>query len=54
MTDRFAADRPIPKPGLLDIAAYVGGKSKVEGVAEPVKLSSNENVLGSSPKARDA
>ncbi|WP_269716584.1 histidinol-phosphate transaminase [Caulobacter sp. NIBR2454] len=54
MIDRTAADRPIPKQGILDIAAYVGGKSKVEGVAHPVKLSSNENVLGCSPKAREA
>ncbi|HJV42948.1 histidinol-phosphate transaminase [Caulobacter sp.] len=53
-TDRFAAPRPVPKPGILDIHAYVGGKSKVEGVAHPVKLSSNENVLGSSDKAKAA
>ena len=52
--DRFAAPRPIPKPGVLDIAAYVGGKSKVEGIAHPVKLSSNENVLGCSEAARAA
>ncbi len=43
--------RPRPKSGILDIEPYVGGKSKVEGVAEPLKLSSNENVLGSSPHA---
>lgn len=53
-TDRFAAPRPTPKPGILDIAAYVGGKSKIEGVAHPVKLSSNENILGSSDKAKAA
>jgi len=53
-TDRFAAPRPVPKPGILDIAAYVGGKSKIEGVAHPVKLSSNENILGSSEKAKAA
>jgi histidinol-phosphate aminotransferase len=52
--DRFAAPLPTPKPGIIDIAAYVGGKSKVEGVAQPVKLSSNENVLGCSDKAKDA
>jgi histidinol-phosphate aminotransferase len=45
---------PAPKPGILDIAPYVGGKSKVEGVADPVKLSSNENALGCSEKARQA
>jgi histidinol-phosphate aminotransferase len=53
-TDRFAAPRPTPKPGVLDIAAYVGGKSKVEGIAHPVKLSSNENILGCSELARAA
>ncbi len=52
--DRFAASRPTPKPGLMDIHAYVGGKSKIEGVAHPVKLSSNENVLGCSDAAKDA
>ena len=45
---------PRPKAGLLDIAAYVGGKSTVEGVAEPIKLSSNETALGCSPLARTA
>lgn len=53
-TDRFAAPRPVPKPGIMDIHAYVGGKSKVEGIAHPVKLSSNENILGSSDKAKQA
>jgi histidinol-phosphate aminotransferase len=43
-----------PKPGILDIAPYVGGKSKIDGVAEPVKLSSNENALGAGEKAREA
>lgn len=52
--DRSASSRPLPKPGILDIAAYVGGKAKVEGVAHPVKLSSNENVLGCSDKAKAA
>jgi histidinol-phosphate aminotransferase len=52
--DRFAASRPTPKPGILDIAQYVGGKSKIDGVDHPVKLSSNENVLGSSDAAKAA
>jgi histidinol-phosphate aminotransferase len=51
MTDATA---PAPKPGILDIAPYVGGKSRIEGVAEPMKLSSNENMLGAGPKAREA
>ena len=47
-------DAPAPKPGILDIAPYVGGKSRIEGVAEPMKLSSNENALGAGEKAREA
>ena len=45
---------PAPKPGILDIAPYVGGKSSIAGVAEPMKLSSNENALGAGEKAREA
>lgn len=45
---------PAPKPGILNIAPYVGGKSKIEGVSEPIKLSSNENPLGCSEAAREA
>ena len=51
MTDTLA---PTPKPGILDIAPYVGGKSSIAGVAEPMKLSSNENALGAGEKAREA
>jgi len=47
-------DAPAPKPGILDIAPYVGGKSSIVGVAEPMKLSSNENALGAGSKAREA
>ena len=47
-------DAPTPKPGILDIAPYVGGKSKIEGVAQPMKLSSNENALGAGERAREA
>ena len=47
--DRATAPRPTPKRGILDIAPYVPGKSKVEGVEHPLKLSANENILGSSP-----
>jgi len=45
---------PVAKPGILDIAPYVGGKSSIVGIAEPMKLSSNENALGAGEKARDA
>ena len=46
--------RPTPKPGILDIAPYVGGKAKAAGFEHPLKLSSNENVLGCSPAAKAA
>lgn len=52
--DRATAARPVPKPGILAIAPYVPGKAKVDGIEHPLKLSANENILGSSPKARDA
>jgi histidinol-phosphate aminotransferase len=51
---RFAAPRPQAKPGLLDIVPYKPGKATAEGVEHPAKLSGNENILGSSPKAREA
>lgn len=51
---RAAADRPIPKPGILDIHAYQPGKAKADGIADPIKLSANENPLGSSAKAKEA
>ena len=40
-----------PKPGILKIAPYVGGDSSILGVEKVHKLSSNENPLGTSPKA---
>ena len=43
-----------PQPGIMEIALYVGGKAKVEGVANVVKLSSNENPFGPSPAAQEA
>ena len=42
---------PIAKDGVLDMPAYVGGKEAVDGIADPFKLSANENPLGASPKA---
>ena len=29
--------RPVPKPGILDIELYVGGRSAVPGVAKQLK-----------------
>lgn len=43
-----------PQPGIMDIALYQGGAASVEGVADVVKLSSNENLYGPSPRASDA
>jgi histidinol-phosphate aminotransferase len=45
---------PTPRPGILDIAAYVPGKEHAPGVAKVYKLSSNETPLGPSPKAIEA
>ena len=54
MTQISITRRPKPKAGILDIEPYKPGKSSAAGFAHPVKLSSNENILGSSPKARAA
>ena len=43
--------RPQPRPGVMQIEAYVPGKSKAAGVAKVHKLSSNETPLSPSPKA---
>jgi histidinol-phosphate aminotransferase len=43
-----------PQPGILDIALYEGGKASVAGVANVLKLSSNENPFGPSDKAKEA
>ncbi len=45
---------PIPKPYIQAIAPYVPGRSTGEDGIRLVKLSSNENPLGTSPKARAA
>jgi histidinol-phosphate aminotransferase len=42
---------PQPRPGVLEIEAYVPGKSRAPGVARVFKLSSNETPLGPSPRA---
>ncbi|HEY5338154.1 MAG TPA: histidinol-phosphate transaminase [Rhizomicrobium sp.] len=45
---------PTPKPGILDIAPYVGGRAHAPGAARVFKLSSNESALGPSPLAVEA
>jgi histidinol-phosphate aminotransferase len=42
-----------PKPGVLKITPYVGGRAPSSGV-EAFKLSANESALGPSPKAVEA
>ena len=44
-------NRPQPRPGVLDIAPYVPGKSTAPGIAKIFKLSSNETPLGPSANA---
>jgi histidinol-phosphate aminotransferase len=43
-----------PLKSILDIEPYKGGESTLAGVAKPVKLASNENPFGCSPRAREA
>lgn len=50
----LASKSPQPRPGIMDIAAYVPGKEHAPGVAKVHKLSSNETPLGASPKAIEA
>ena len=49
-----AVTEPKPRPGILDISAYVPGESELPGGVKPIKLSSNETPLGASPKAKAA
>jgi histidinol-phosphate aminotransferase len=46
--------QPSPRPGILEIEPYVGGKAEVGGGVRVAKLSSNENALGASPRAIEA
>jgi len=43
-----------PQPGVMDIALYQGGQSQLAGVANVVKLSSNENPFGPGDAAKNA
>ena len=59
MTQQAEADRrcetaatgPVPQPGIMEIAPYVGGRSAIAGQTDVLKLSSNENPAGPSPAA---
>lgn len=52
LTKRLLTDGPVIKPGILEIPAYVSGRFEAKGFKEPIKLSSNENVLGCAPAAK--
>lgn len=54
MTGNMTASRPVPRPGVLDIAVYVPGKDKAPGAMKVHKLSSNETPLGPSARATEA
>ena len=43
-----------PQPGILEIALYQGGEARLPGRDRVLKLSSNENPFGPSPKAVEA
>ena len=45
---------PVPKPWIMEIAPYIPGRSTTDDGRKVAKLSSNENPLGTSPKAREA
>jgi histidinol-phosphate aminotransferase len=45
---------PVPRPGILEIAPYVGGEARIPGIDRPIRLASNESALGPSPKAMAA
>ncbi|HET9716110.1 MAG TPA: histidinol-phosphate transaminase [Pseudolabrys sp.] len=47
----MTTNRPTPRPGVLDIAPYIPGKSTASGVSKVFKLSSNETPLGPSANA---
>lgn len=47
-------NRPVPNPWISAIEAYIPGSGKAPGHANPVKLSSNENPWGASPRATEA
>lgn len=45
---------PEPRPGVMDVAPYVGGSHEVAGVDRVIVLSANENPLGPSDLTKDA
>lgn len=48
---RKETERPQPRKGVAEVPFYIPGEAVAEGVAHPVKLSSNESAGGVSPSA---
>ncbi|MBB3952082.1 histidinol-phosphate transaminase [Aureimonas jatrophae] len=46
--------RPVPRPGVMEIEAYVPGKSRAPDGVKLHKLSSNETPFGASPRVQEA
>jgi len=46
-----ASNLPKAHDWIMGMAPYVPGRSTIEGIADPVKLSSNESAFGASPHA---
>ncbi|MDH3595643.1 MAG: histidinol-phosphate transaminase [Rhodospirillales bacterium] len=40
-----------PRPGILEITPYIGGEAKLPGANRVIRLASNENPLGTGPRA---
>ena len=40
-----------PRPGIMEISPYVGGRSALDGRQNVIRLASNESALGPSPQA---
>ncbi len=40
-----------PRPGILEVAPYIGGEASLPGIERAARLASNENPLGTSPRA---
>ena len=53
MTEHTAA-APVPKPWVMDIAPYIAGRSTADDGRKVIKLSANENPLGTSAAAAAA
>jgi len=45
---------PRPRPGILEIEPYIGGKAAIDSGGKAVKLSANESAIGPSPRAIEA